>query len=226
MEEIPTNIKSQIKKRASPYLAPIEPQPVYIFSVIFAIIYAIIFFLWFDVDADILVYSNYLMMIGSMFISIFSITFIVTANPLFSSLAASSAIGNFLCELIIGSIYYYEKMDIATGYIHHIVYMIILILGVNIVEHGAIYGFLGISEIPTALLAAKRVWKIDNDIYEYVSAVVFFLFRILLWIPLWSISVFIDGATTIEKIVIPIFLGLGAGSLHIQWFMKMLKKMV
>ncbi len=227
MEEVSTKIKSQIKKLASPYLAPIEPSSVYFFATFFAIIYAIVFFLWFDhVNDDILVYSNYLMLVGATVASITSIVYIFTANPFFPLLAVSSTIGNFLCELIIGTVYYYEKMDIITGYIHHIVYILIFTIGIHIVETSAIYSIIGIAEIPTALLAAKRVWKIDSHIHEFISAITFFLFRIILWIPLWCVSWFIDGATAIEKILLPTIFGLGAASLHIQWFMRTLTKWV
>ena len=207
-----------------PYLNPIDPTTVYALSVAFFLFYLAIFVYLIQSESDERVFSNYLMFIGASFTSVLTFLFIITANPMFASLSSGSLIGNLLCELFVGTVYYPDQMGIYTGYVHHIVYILLLGVGIQYINHVAIYNITTIAELPSALIAAKRIWKIDSWNYDAFNAILFFILRVLLWVPMWGLSLFIDGASIGEKIAFTT-LSLGGGYLHLNWVIKMVEKL-
>lgn len=144
---------------------------------------------------------------------------------MFACLSSGSLIGNLLCELFVGTVYYPDQMGLYTGYVHHIVYILIVGVGIRYIDHAAIYNIGSIAEIPSALITAKRIWKIDSWTYDVCNTLMFFVLRVLMWVPIWGLSLIIDGASIGEKIAFTT-LSLGGGYLHLNWVIKMAQKLV
>lgn len=208
-----------------PYLVKIDPNTTYVFSAAFFFLYLAIFVYLIQSATEERVFSNYLMFMGASFTSVLTFLFIITANPIFACISSGSFIGNLLCELFVGTVYYPDQMGLYTGYVHHIVYILIVGVGIRYIDHAAIYNIGSIAEIPSALIAAKRIWKIDSWTYDACNALLFFVLRVLMWVPLWGLGLFIDGASIGEKLSFAA-LSLGGGYLHLQWVLKMAAKLV
>jgi hypothetical protein len=214
----------EVPEFLKPYLKPMEPNRTYIFSCVFFFVYLAIFVYLIQSETDELVFSNYLMFMGASMASLLTTLFIITTNPIFACLSTGSIIGNLLCELFVGTIYYPGQMDIYNGYVHHVVYILLLGISILYVDHVAIYNIASIAELPSALIAAKRIWKIDSWNYDAFNALMFFLLRVLMWVPVWGLSLFIDGASIGEKIAGTI-VSLGGLYLHLNWVIKMVDKL-
>ncbi len=214
----------EVPEFLKPYLKPMEPNRTYIFSCVFFFVYLVIFVYLIQSETDERVLSNYLMFMGASMASVFTFLFIITTNPIFACLSTGSLIGNMICELFLGPVYYPGQMGIYTGYVHHIVYILLLGVAIQYVDHAAIYNISAISEIPSALIAAKRIWKIDSWNYDAFNALLFFVLRVLVWVPIWGLSLIIDGTPICEKIGLTV-ISLGGGYLHLNWVIKIAKKL-
>ena len=69
--------------------------------------------------------SNILALWSSLLLCIFTFVYIFTKDTYYSSLTLAIFLSYLILELIYGSIYFREHMHLITGYIHHIVYILL-----------------------------------------------------------------------------------------------------
>jgi hypothetical protein len=181
---------------------------------------------WIFVDkTDLNTYSNFLCFVNGIIMSITSIWFVVTFNPVATSMTLASAISYFCVELIVGTMYYPERMPLFSAYIHHILYTIGVLYTIYFTNGSHILTFHAIAELPTVLISYARIFQIKDWYLDGFIAIFFGIFRILLWfIYLGMVYMWSNKSTTFK---IPYFVIAGGGGvIHIQWMYKLVMKLI
>lgn len=126
-----------------------------------------------------------------------------------------------LRDLTVGSLYYPDHINIATGWGHHIVYMILVEFIVQR-EWSHIFVLAGVMELPTFLLAISTLYpKLRNDI---VFATTFLATRIIFHIGL--LASYIPKSTRLAAVggsFLPAILFALAFPMHVMWFIGCIK---
>ena len=127
-------------------------------------------------------YSNIFTLWSSILLSIFSIIYIITRNNYYASLTYAIFISYLILEIIYGSIYFNEYMPLISGYIHHIIYILITIYSLYTydMEILSLFSICFLVEVPTILLNLKRYYNIKSKKLELIYGILFFIFRIIL----------------------------------------------
>ncbi|KAL7408884.1 hypothetical protein BDY24DRAFT_419378 [Mrakia frigida] len=130
--------------------------------------------------------------------------------------------GFLICDMVVGVRYYRQHINLLTGYIHHTIYIIVMLVALS-THQTYVFSLAAFLELPTFLLALSNLaprWR--ND---YVFAVAFFLTRISFhsWICFAFLKEkFTKGGVGWEACF---FLCL-ALPLHIHWFKNNLSGMI
>ncbi|EKM51070.1 uncharacterized protein PHACADRAFT_177767 [Phanerochaete carnosa HHB-10118-sp] len=85
-------------------------------------------------------------------------------------------VGYLASDLLVGSMHYRSSISLLTGWIHHLIYIVLLTFLIIPYDFSSLFALLCILELPTFLLAAGSLNSAFRN--DYVFATVFFLTRI------------------------------------------------
>jgi len=121
--------------------------------------------------------SNIFTLWGSSLITITSGLYIITQRPEMAILCHSIFYNHMLFELVYGYLYFPQYMYGLTTYLHHMVYLFFEYFLICETAHFQKFVYYFPQEFPTFLLALKRYFEIDNDVYNFISLCSFLFFR-------------------------------------------------
>ena len=121
--------------------------------------------------------SNIFTFWGSCLLTVTSIMYIVTQRSDLANLSHSVFYIHMLFELGYGYFYFPQYMYGLTTYLHHFVYLFFEYFLICKTNHYYLFVYYFPQEFPTFLLACKRYFEIDNDVYNLVLLGSFVFFR-------------------------------------------------
>jgi len=173
----------QFKEYFRPYIQPIPAEDVFIGTIIFYVIFSLAFFMSDHSNIDFA--ANTIMFYNSWIIFCAVVLYFITANMFCAVIILSSFIANSLAELILGTLYYPSRMGYLTAYLHHTLYSAIMIGGIYYnLQSLSLAVMSSFIELSAIFQSIKHIWKVKNMVFDIVSAAVFFITRIVLWIPI------------------------------------------
>jgi hypothetical protein len=211
---LPDKLVNNVRQFMLPYKQPIDKGSVFIWTAIFAIFYTVVFAVCDKTDVDF--YGNIINLFNSAISFLSVVGYLATKDTGWCVAFLASFIASSFTEIILGTLFYYERMFLST-YLHHIVYSAFMILSVLFVKDNlATYmlgSFIGISAFFQSI---KRMWHIQSLPFDFLNAIVFLLSRILLWIPTVGMYYCVSlGETLLERIYF--FFTFGTIFLHMYW---------
>ena len=172
-----------IKSKAKPYYNKIPAEEVFIGTIIFYVIFSLAFFMADHSNID--VFANTIMFYNSWIIFCSVVLYLITANVFCCVIIVASFLGSSLAELVLGTLYYPSRMYFLTAYLHHILYSLTMVIVIyyelKLFSVSLISSYIELSAI---LQSIKNIWKVKNIWFDLVNAAVFFITRIVLWIPM------------------------------------------
>ena len=126
--------------------------------------------------------SNILALWCSILLCIFTFVYIFTKDTYYVTLTIAIFLSYLILELIYGSIYFREHMHLITTYIHHIVYILLVLylLYTYDMDKLSVLSLSFLVEIPTILLNLKRYYNIKSKLFNLAYGILFLIFRVLL----------------------------------------------
>ena len=190
------SIIESIKSKAQPYYNKIPAEEVFIGTIIFYVIFSLAFFMADHSNID--VFANTIMFYNSWIIFCSVVLYLITANVFCCVTATSSFLASSLAELILGTLYYPSLMFLST-YLHHILYSFVYICSIYFGFQSFSFAVIGsYIELSAIFQAIKRIWNVKSMAFDVVNAAVFFITRIVLWIPMVA-TVYLFSETPGEK---------------------------
>ena len=186
----------KITEYFTPYKQHIPGEDVFIGTIVFYVLFTLAFFMAdhgnLECTANVINFYNSVIVFASIAL------YLIVNNPVCVVIATSSFLASSLAELVLGTIYYPERMFLST-YMHHIVYSILIIgammLGLNVFSIGMMGSYIEFSAIFQSI---KRIWNVKNKWFDVFNAAVFFITRIVMWIPA-LVVMYLLSDTTAEK---------------------------
>jgi len=203
------------------YKKPIPTQEVFIGTILFYVIFTMVFFLTnhgnLEWSANIINLHNTLIVCFAIFL------YVLTENIFCIVIALSSFLASSLADIVLGTLYYYDRMYLST-YAHHILYSFImiesLISGKELLSLAMMSGYI---EISAFFQGIKRMWDIKEKWFDIFNAALFFITRIVLFVP-FLLIVYLCGDTFSEKLFSLIIFSTTA--LHIVWSKTQIKNIM
>lgn len=178
---------------------------------IFMCIFYMVLWIFRDRNADIRSLSYTFTLYNSFICSILSIYYYFTGSIRSVLLILASLTGYMLADTYYGFIYYHNLMRGFNGYIHHIIYLV-LVLYTLYYDWMNTFGLFVITEIPTFILNLKHYFGINNFLIHFIIFLGFLMFRVLLW----GFIIFKNWGTA-KKYIFTIAIAIPALFLHIHW---------
>jgi hypothetical protein len=187
---------NQWKEYFRSYIKQVPAEEVFIGTILFYVIFSLAFFMCDHSNIDLA--ANTIMFYNSWIIFCSIALYLLTANVFCCVIAVASLLASSLAELVLGTLYYPSRMFLST-YLHHILYSFVYICSIY-------FGFRSFSvavigsyiELSAIFQAIKRIWNVKSLAFDFVNAAVFFLTRIVLWIPMVA-TVYLFSETPGEK---------------------------
>jgi hypothetical protein len=197
-----------------PYKQPIDKGSVFFWTAIFAIFYTVVFAVCDKTDVDF--YGNVINLFNSAISFLSVVGYLATKEVNWCVAFLASFLASSFTEILYGTLFYYERMFLST-YIHHIMYSAFIIGSLIFVKDNlAIYLIGSFIEISAFFQSIKRMWHVQSLPFDFLNAIVFFVSRILLWIPTVGMYYCVSlGETLIEKAFFPFTFG--TIFLHMYW---------
>ncbi|KAL5033911.1 hypothetical protein BDV3_003541 [Batrachochytrium dendrobatidis] len=127
-------------------------------------------------------------------------------------------ISYLVCDLIFGWWYYKEQIDLITGWLHHLIYPVVIIASIVLQFPGA-FLIAAFMELPTIVLALGHMKRSFRS--EYLFGFLFFLTRIVFHLYFaWRAYV------VWYQYLYVMILALGTFPLHIHWFGRWVKRQI
>ena len=191
------SIIESIKSKAQPYYNKIPAEEVFIGTIIFYVIFSLAFFMADHGNID--VFANTIMFYNSWIIFCSVVLYLITANVFCCVIAVASLLASSLAELVLGTLYYPSRMYFLTAYVHHIMYSLVYICSIYFEFHLFSFAVIGsYVELSAIFQSIKNIWKVKSMAFDLVNAAVFFITRIVLWIPMIA-TVYLLSETPCEK---------------------------
>jgi len=188
---------------------------------IFCVFY-VVSWVWID-KSDINIYSNMLSVLNGCISTIATIVFLYTLDSTWTTILLSSNFTSFALELIIGSLYYPNKMPLTTAYIHHIMYIFLLLYTVYCTTGANILIPHALAEISTVILGIMRMFQFSGVFWDSLYFVSFLLFRVGWWIIYFISTIMVTNQTYAFKLIYGA-VATTTSILHISWFSALVKK--
>lgn len=211
---LPIKLVNNVREIMQPYKQPMDKMTVFIWTAIFAILYTILFAMSDKTDVD--YYGNIINLFNSAICFISGIGYLATKEVGWCVAFMASFIGSSLAEIVLGTVFYYERMFLST-YVHHILYSVFMYAGLCLVkDNNPIYIFGSFIEISAFFQSIKRMWHIQSLSFDFLNAIVFFVSRILLWIPMVGIYYCVGWEEQIGEKIFVLFT-VATIFLHFYW---------
>jgi len=203
------------------YKKPIPTQEVFIGTIIFYVIFSMAFFLTnhgnLEWSANIINLHNTLIVTFAIFL------YVLTENVFCIVIALSSFLASSLADIVLGTIYYYDRMYLSS-YAHHILYSFIMIesmiTGKELLSLATMAGYI---EISAFFQGIKRMWDIKEKWFDIFNAALFFITRIVMFVP-FLLMVYLCGDTFSEKVYSLVIFSTTA--LHVVWSKAQIKNIM
>ena len=171
----------ELREYFRPYKQYIPGEDVFIGTIVFYALFTLAFFMAdhgnVECTANVINFYNSVIVFFSMAL------YVITNKPVCIVLATASFLASSLAELVLGTIYYPGRMFMST-YAHHIVYSALMIgtmaSDLNIFSIAMMGSYIEFSAIFQSI---KRIWNVKNKWFDVFNAAVFFITRIVMWIP-------------------------------------------
>ena len=111
--------------------------------------------------------------------TIFTGMFILTHDRWYSIASHAWFLSGMLMDFVYGFIYFPEDMYMLTTNVHHVAYFILEYYIIGVADFTGFFSLYFLQEFPTFLLNLKRYFNIENNTYENIFAISFFLLRIV-----------------------------------------------
>jgi hypothetical protein len=185
-----------IKSYVRPYVQPVPAEEVFIGTIIFYVIFSLAFFMCDHENIECV--ANIVNFYNSWVVFVSVILYLITANVFCCVIAIASFLASSLTELVLGTLYYPSRMFIST-YLHHILYSFVYIYSIYFKFQSLSVAVIGsYVELSAIFQSIKRIWNVKSLAFDVVNAAVFFITRILVWIPMLAI-VYMFSETQGEK---------------------------
>jgi len=186
----------QLKEYFSPYIQPIPSEQVFIGTILFYVVFSLAFFMSDHSNIDFA--ANTIMFYNSWIIVVAVFLYLITANVFCCVIIVSAFLSSSLAEIVLGTLYYPSRMFLST-YLHHIGYSLYAIIplyfGTKLFSLGTLIGYI---EITSIFQSIKRIWSMKHKGFDIINAVVFFLIRIVMFVPFCIIQ-YLFCETSLEK---------------------------
>eukprot|EP00916_Digyalum_oweni_P007264 GHVL01012282.1.p1 GENE.GHVL01012282.1~~GHVL01012282.1.p1 ORF type:complete len:292 (+),score=71.24 GHVL01012282.1:92-877(+) len=151
--------------------------------------------------------------------SLYNIYKCIHSDPQLSRLTCIVFVSHCHMDILLGLKYYNKYIDILSGYIHHIIYTIIIYYALYY-RCCLIFSLFALEEIPTVLLSIGNIHKPYRQ--DLVFGIIFLLLRIIYHIFI-CILVYISNPIIKYELYILIF---GTLTMHIHWWTNWLTKYI
>jgi len=162
------------------YNQPFEKSDFFWMTVGFTLFYILVFAYCEKTDID--YYGNIIVLWNAGFNVLFGIGYLATKYVPFAIGVYASFLASSVVECLVGYAFYNKRMFLST-YLHHILYSIFIVLSIFFVPSMMAYCWTGFLEISAFFQFIKRMWHIKSLAFDIFNAVLFFVIRIVLWIP-------------------------------------------
>jgi hypothetical protein len=211
---LPDNLVNNVREFAQPYKQPMDKMTVFIWTAIFAIFYTVLFAVSDKTDVD--YYGNIINLFNSAICFLSGIGYLATKEVGWCVAFMASFVGSSLAEIVLGTVFYYERMFLST-YVHHILYSVFMYAGLFLVrDNNPIYILGSFIELSAFFQSIKRMWHVQSLPFDFFNAIVFFVTRILLWIPMVGVYYCVGWEEQIGEKIFVLFTG-ATIFLHFYW---------